>query len=76
MQKSQLFIVKQKIKLIKNMKAKRGRPKAKTGEAKGTFFAARFNQAETKILNDAIKKSKKSKSDWIREKLLGDLNPS
>jgi hypothetical protein len=52
------------------MKRKRGRPKVKSSEAKGTFFAARFNDAETKVLNAAIKKSKQSKSAWIREKLL------
>lgn len=52
------------------MKRKRGRPKVKSSEAKGTFFAARFNEAETKVLNAAIKKSKKSKSAWIRNALL------
>lgn len=54
------------------MKPKRGRPRVESADAKGTFFAARFNEAETKILNTAIKKSKKSKSAWIREKLLAD----
>ena len=52
------------------MKKRLGRPRAKKGQAKGTFFAARFNTAETELLNGAIKRAGKSKSGWIREVLL------
>ena len=52
------------------MKETRGRPKLKKSEAKGTFFAARFDAEETKTLNAAIRQSKKNKSTWIREALL------
>jgi hypothetical protein len=47
-----------------------GRPKIGTANAKGVFFAARFTPPEAKRLNEAIRQTRQSKSDWIRKTLL------
>ena len=52
------------------MKKKIGRPKRAKNKAKGIIFAARFDKEEARILRKAIKKSKRVKSVWIREKLM------
>jgi len=52
------------------MKKKMGRPMlAKT--AKDVLIGARFGSEEAKKVEESVKKSGKSKSAWIRDKLLG-----
>lgn len=51
------------------MKNKMGRPIAGI-EPAGIVFAARFTEEEAEALNNAIKQSGQSKSDWIRNGLL------
>ena len=53
------------------MKSKKmGRPKLPKGEFKGVLIGARFAPDEAKQVHDAIKRSGKVKSDWIRTTLL------
>ena len=55
--------------LNESMKKKMGRPRlAKT--AKDVLIGARFGVEEAKKVEESVKKSGKSKSAWIREKLL------
>jgi hypothetical protein len=61
------------------MKKHAGRPKLGTQNAKGKFISARFTPMEMKRINDAIRSTQQSKSDWIRQTLLsacGDKNTS
>lgn len=53
------------------MKTKKiGRPKLAKSEFKGVLVGARFALDEAKQVNDAVKRSGKGKSDWIRNTLL------
>jgi hypothetical protein len=53
------------------MKTKKmGRPKLPKGEFRGVLIGARFVPEEAKQVHDAIKRSGKVKSAWIREMLL------
>jgi hypothetical protein len=53
------------------MKAKKlGRPKLTRAEFRGVLIGARFAPEEAKQVHDAIKRSGKVKSDWIRITLL------
>jgi len=52
------------------MKKKMGRPTLPKGEAKGVLIGARFSPDESKRVNDAVKRSKQGKSEWIRAMLL------
>lgn len=52
------------------MGSKLGRPKLAKGQSKGILIGARFNPAESKEVHDAVKRSKRSKSEWIRNALL------
>jgi hypothetical protein len=54
----------------KSMKKKMGRPML-SKSAKDVLIGARFGSEEAKKVEDSVKKSGKSKSAWIREKLLG-----
>ena len=57
-----------------NNKSKKvmGRPPIGTKNAKGIFFAARFTPAEAVQIDKAIARSGKSKSDFIRMRLLAN----
>jgi hypothetical protein len=59
-------------KLIKNIMPKRGRPKVAKAKFKGVYIGARFSPDEAKQVEANVKKSKKAKSKWIRERLLKD----
>jgi hypothetical protein len=53
------------------MKTKKlGRPKLAKGEARGVLIGARFAPDESKEVHDAVKRSGRVKSDWIRNALL------
>lgn len=52
------------------MKRKRGRPKVTKGKFRGVYIGARFSPDEAKQVNQSVKKAKKTKSKWIRERLL------
>jgi len=52
------------------MKTKMGRPILPKGQAKGVLIGARFSLDESKRVHDAVKKSGKNKSEWVRDKLL------
>ena len=54
----------------KSMKKKMGRPML-SKSAKDVLIGARFGSEEAKKVEESVKKSGKSKSAWIREKLLG-----
>ena len=47
-----------------------GRPRLQKGEAKGILVAARFAPPEVKEIDSAVKRSKTSKSQWVRNCLL------
>ena len=47
-----------------------GRPQLVTGENKSVLIGARFSPDESKQVHAAIKQSGKSKSEWIRFRLL------
>lgn len=47
-----------------------GRPKLPKGAAKGKIVAMRFDAEELKRIDAAAKADKKSRSDWMRGKLL------
>jgi len=40
------------------------------GEAKGVLIGARFSPPEAKIVEDAARRARKVKSDWVRMCLL------
>ena len=50
-----------------------GRPKLPKGEAKGKIVPVRFAKAEYERLSRAAKGSDLGVSEWIRSKLLADL---
>lgn len=52
------------------MKIKLGRPKLPKGQAKPVLIAARFTASESEQVHDAIRASGKSKSEWVRGRLL------
>ena len=52
------------------LKKRVGRPRIGIQNAKGKLFAARFTSDEAKRLTAAIRQSKLTKSDWLRNALL------
>ena len=54
----------------KCMNAKMGRPKLAKGEAKGVHIGARFTPDEAKTVEDAARRARKVKSEWVRMCLL------
>jgi hypothetical protein len=52
------------------MSNKMGRPKVAESEYRGVYIGARFSPDEAKQVNQSVKKAKKTKSKWIRERLL------
>jgi hypothetical protein len=52
------------------MKRKPGRPKVTKSKFRGILIGARFSPDEARQVEKNVKKSKKGKSKWIREKLL------
>lgn len=52
------------------MKSKMGRPKLAKGEAKGVLIGARFTPDEAKTVEDAVRRARKVKSEWVRWCLL------
>ena len=47
-----------------------GRPTLPKGETKDTLIGARFAPDETRVVNAAVKRSGRVKSEWIRKALL------
>jgi hypothetical protein len=47
-----------------------GRPKIGTENAKGVFFSIRFTPTEAAQINEKIRKSRQTKSEWTRKTLL------
>lgn len=62
--------------LNKSMKKKMGRPML-SRTAKDVLIGARFGCDEAKMVDDAVKRSKIGKSQWVRNTLLtaAKLNP-
>jgi hypothetical protein len=54
-------------------KRKPGRPKLPKGEAKGKIVPVRLDKGEFERLTAAAKASKQTVSQWMRSKLLADL---
>jgi len=52
------------------MKKHAGRPKIGTQNAKGVSVTVRFTPPEAKQLEQAIRQTRQSKSEWIRQILL------
>ena len=52
------------------MSKKAGRPRLKKAEFKGVLIGARFSPDEAKLVNEAAKRSKQGKSQWLRNVLL------
>jgi len=52
------------------MKKHAGRPKIGTQNAKGVSVTVRFTPPEAKQLEQAIRQTRQTKSDWIRQILL------
>ena len=52
------------------MPKKMGRPPLAKKEYRGRIYAARLKSEEEKLVKEAVRKSGKSQSDWIREALL------
>jgi hypothetical protein len=52
------------------MPPKSGRPKVSKSEFRGIYIGARFSLDEAKRVEANVKKAKKGKSEWIRERLL------
>jgi hypothetical protein len=52
------------------MKKRAGRPKVGIKDAKSLVFSARFTPAEAKLINQRIQHSCKTRSEWVRNKLL------
>jgi hypothetical protein len=67
---NKMYACRQEIMLNKKYKKVMGRPKVGIQNAKGIFFAARFTPSEARQLNEAIRRSGQSKSDFIRNRLL------
>jgi hypothetical protein len=53
------------------MSKKMGRPKLAANKAKGVLMAARFSREESRRVNEAAKRAKQTKSQWIRNAVLG-----
>ena len=53
------------------MKTKMGRPPMPKGQAKDVLLGARFAPAEAKQVENAAKRARAVKSEWIRATLLG-----
>ncbi len=47
-----------------------GRPKLAKGEGKDVLIGARFTPDEAKTVEDAVRRAKKVKSEWVRMCLL------
>jgi hypothetical protein len=54
------------------MSKKMGRPKVAKNKYRGILIGARFSPDEAKQVESNVKKSKKPKSKWIRERLLAE----
>jgi hypothetical protein len=52
------------------MKPKMGRPKVAKAKLRGIIVNARLSPEENKVINEAIRRSKLAKSEWIRKALL------
>jgi hypothetical protein len=52
------------------MSKKMGRPKVAKSEFRGVYIGARFSPDEARKVEANIKRAKKPKSKWIRERLL------
>jgi hypothetical protein len=52
------------------MSNKLGRPKLPKVEVRGVLIGARFSPPEAKAVTDAVKRTKKVKSEWVRNALL------
>ena len=58
------------------MGKKMGRPRLNQTEAKGVLIGARFSPPEARLVEDAVKKARKVKSDWVRACLLSAATQS
>jgi len=52
------------------MKPKMGRPKVPKAKLREILMQARVSPEENKVISEAVKRSKLSKSTWMREALL------
>jgi hypothetical protein len=52
------------------MKTKMGRPKVPKAKFRGILIQARLMPEENRAINEAIRRSKQAKSEWIRKALL------
>ena len=52
------------------MSKKMGRPKLAKAKLRGIIVNARLSPEENRVINEAIRRSPDSKSDWIRKALL------
>ena len=52
------------------MKPKMGRPTVPKAKYRGILMQARVSPEESQVINKAIKRSKESKSEWMRKSLL------
>ena len=52
------------------MKKKMGRPALPKNTARGVLIGARFSPGEAERVQNAVKESKQTKSEWIRTSLL------
>jgi hypothetical protein len=52
------------------MTRKAGRPRLAKCEAKAVLIGARFTPDEAKTVEDAVRRARKVKSDWVRMCLL------
>jgi len=52
------------------MSNKMGRPKLAKAKLRGIIVNARLSPDENRVINEAIRRSPDSKSDWIRKALL------
>lgn len=56
--------------MTQKQKPQIGRPKVPAMEARSIFISTRLSAEENKEIKEAIKRSGKKKSEWIREALL------
>jgi len=63
LEKTRIFVSQEK-------KLGRGRPKVPEAEARGIFISTRLSPEENKAISEAIKRSGKTKSEWMREALI------
>jgi len=52
------------------MRKKMGRPRLSEKSAKDVLIGARFGSEEARSVNDAVKRAKIGKSEWVRKTLL------